>query len=89
VDFAELRLPPVVVANLRDTGVERPTPIQMQLLPAMATGRDVLAAAATGAGKTLAYALGVALHTAKYSGDLSQTVCDGHRMDAHRIVAES
>jgi len=91
VDFGQLRLPAVVAANLRDGGVERPTPIQMQLLPAMAAGRDVLAAAGTGAGKTLAYALGVALHTAKHSGDLSQTVRAGRRKNAriHLFVAVS
>jgi DEAD/DEAH box helicase len=34
-----------------------PTPIQMQALPAMAEGRDVLAAAPTGSGKTAAYVI--------------------------------
>ena len=39
-----------------------PTPIQMQCLPALCGGRDVIGLAETGSGKTLAYILPLLYH---------------------------
>jgi ATP-dependent RNA helicase DeaD len=55
--FAELGLSEALLAALRDLSYEQPTPIQEQAIPAMLTGRDVIAHAQTGTGKTAAFAL--------------------------------
>ncbi len=55
--FASLELDPRVVAALTALGYEEPTPIQIAAIPPLLAGRDVLAQAATGTGKTAAFAL--------------------------------
>ena len=55
--FAELGLPPALCAALAELGYEAPTPIQRAAVPALLAGRDVLGQAATGTGKTAAFAL--------------------------------
>lgn len=48
-----------VISNL---GYEKPTPIQMQALPALMSGRDVIGVAKTGSGKTVAFLLPMFRH---------------------------
>ncbi len=55
--FEDLGLPAAVVAELTALGYEEPTPIQAAAIPALLTGRDLLGQAATGTGKTAAFAL--------------------------------
>jgi ATP-dependent RNA helicase DeaD len=55
--FASLSLDPRLLSALTTLGYEEPTPIQMQAIPPLLEGRDVLAQAATGTGKTAAFAL--------------------------------
>jgi ATP-dependent RNA helicase DeaD len=55
--FADLGLDPRLVASLTELGYEEPTPIQREAIPALLGGSDVLAMAATGTGKTAAFAL--------------------------------
>ena len=55
--FAALGLDPRVLAALLALGYEEPTPIQSAAVPPLLAGRDVLAQAATGTGKTAAFAL--------------------------------
>ncbi|HEY4231160.1 MAG TPA: DEAD/DEAH box helicase [Thermoanaerobaculia bacterium] len=55
--FASLSLDPRLLAALTALGYEEPTPIQQQSIPPLLEGRDVLAQAATGTGKTAAFAL--------------------------------
>ena len=57
VDFASLGLAPPLVAALSTLGYEEPTPVQREAIPLMLAGRDLLAKAATGTGKTAAFAL--------------------------------
>ena len=57
--FSELGLPKAVVDAVTDLGYITPTPVQQQAIPALLSGRDVLAAAQTGTGKTAAFALPV------------------------------
>lgn len=55
--FAALALPPAVLENLTVMGLETMTPIQAASLPVSLSGRDVIAQASTGSGKTVAFAL--------------------------------
>ena len=50
--FADLGLSPEVLRALTDLGFEEPTPIQEQTISLLLTGRDVIAQAQTGSGKT-------------------------------------
>src|SRR5438034_7890390 len=55
--FAALGLDPRLVAVLTALGYEEPTPVQREAIPPLLSGRDVLGQAATGTGKTAAFAL--------------------------------
>ncbi|HYG59421.1 MAG TPA: DEAD/DEAH box helicase [Symbiobacteriaceae bacterium] len=55
--FADLGLRPELVEELRSNGLTEPTPIQMQAIPILLAGQDVIAQAQTGTGKTLAFLL--------------------------------
>jgi ATP-independent RNA helicase DbpA len=56
-DFASLPLPPATLGNLRRLGYTRMTAIQAASLPLALAGKDVIAQAKTGSGKTAAFAL--------------------------------
>ena len=55
--FKDLPLGATVQLNLTALGYETPTPIQMEAIPFVAAGRDLVAIAQTGTGKTAAFAL--------------------------------
>ncbi|MFI7079112.1 DEAD/DEAH box helicase [Micromonospora sp. NPDC049903] len=55
--FTDLGLRPELLAALSALGYEEPTPIQREAIPTLLTGRDLLGQAATGTGKTAAFAL--------------------------------
>jgi ATP-dependent RNA helicase DeaD len=55
--FSTLGLDPRLLDALTALGYEEPTPIQRAAIPPLMAGRDVLAMAATGTGKTAAFAL--------------------------------
>jgi ATP-dependent RNA helicase DeaD len=55
--FAALGLDPRIVEALTTLGYEEPTPIQQQTITPLIDGRDLLGQAATGTGKTAAFAL--------------------------------
>ncbi len=57
VAFAALNLHPTLLRGVEDLGFVRPTPIQEKAIPQALTGRDLLACAATGSGKTAAFLL--------------------------------
>ncbi|XP_044227693.1 probable ATP-dependent RNA helicase DDX52 [Thunnus albacares] len=59
---SEYRLNPRVIHNLKDAGLNSPTPIQMQAIPLMMHSRELLACAPTGSGKTLAFCLPLLAH---------------------------
>ena len=60
--FAALGLDPRVLEALTALGYEEPTPVQQAAIPPLRDGRDVLALAATGTGKTAAFALPLLHH---------------------------
>ncbi|MEO6571381.1 MAG: DEAD/DEAH box helicase, partial [Ilumatobacteraceae bacterium] len=55
--FAELDLRPELLAALDELGYEEATPIQREAIPPLIAGHDLLGQAATGTGKTAAFAL--------------------------------
>ncbi|MCK6529039.1 DEAD/DEAH box helicase [Myxococcota bacterium] len=55
--FEALGLEPGLVRVLDALGYEEPTPIQVRAIPVLLAGRDVVGSAATGTGKTAAFAL--------------------------------
>jgi ATP-dependent RNA helicase DDX41 len=55
--FKDMKLPSTVLEHLQKQGIFKPTPIQMQGIPALLSGRDVVGIASTGSGKTLAFSL--------------------------------
>ena len=56
-DFSTLALSPATLANLQQLGYTTMTPIQAASLPPALLGKDLIAQASTGSGKTAAFAL--------------------------------
>ena len=57
MSFSALKLHRDLLQGVKELGFARPTPIQNDAIPAALQGRDVLACAATGSGKTAAFLL--------------------------------
>jgi ATP-dependent RNA helicase RhlE len=62
VPFSSLQLHPNLLKGLKELGFARPTPIQADAIPPALAGRDVLASAVTGSGKTAAFLLPILHH---------------------------
>ncbi|XP_029110517.1 putative ATP-dependent RNA helicase DDX59 [Scleropages formosus] len=62
MEFEQCHFPAQFSTNLKKAGYEAPTPIQMQMIPVGLSGRDVVASADTGSGKTVAFLLPVVMH---------------------------
>ncbi|MGA7711965.1 MAG: DEAD/DEAH box helicase [Rhizomicrobium sp.] len=67
--FTDLGISEPLCRALATEGYTKPTPIQMQAIPALLEGRDMLGLAQTGTGKTAAFAL-----------PLLQRLCTGHEL---------
>ncbi|XP_054645292.1 probable ATP-dependent RNA helicase DDX59 isoform X2 [Dunckerocampus dactyliophorus] len=65
VEFEHCGFPLTLNSNLKKASYEAPTPVQMQMLPVGLSGRDVIASADTGSGKTIAFLLPVILRALK------------------------
>lgn len=57
IKFADLNLDKNILSAVRSEGYESPTPIQAQAIPFALDGRDIMASAQTGSGKTAAFLL--------------------------------
>ncbi|MBS0366829.1 MAG: DEAD/DEAH box helicase [Proteobacteria bacterium] len=57
MSFSDLGLTPELLRAVNEKGYSTPTPIQLAAIPAVLAGRDVLAGAQTGTGKTAAFVL--------------------------------
>jgi len=57
IKFADLKLAPPIMQALEEAGYDTPTPIQAQAIPVVLSGKDLMAGAQTGTGKTAAFGL--------------------------------
>lgn len=57
MSFEELGLAPELLSAVSEQGYTEPTPVQRQAIPAIIQGRDIMAAAQTGTGKTAGFTL--------------------------------
>jgi len=55
--FKDMRFPDPLRAALEEAGIKRPTPIQVQGIPVVLSGRDMIGIAFTGSGKTITFCL--------------------------------
>ena len=68
-DFSSLGLGEEILSAVTALGYEEPTPIQREAIPLLLSGRDLLAQAATGTGKTAAFALPILNRLAAEPGE--------------------
>src|SRR5437660_1357636 len=89
MSFSTLRLHPSLERGLRELGFRRPTPIQSDAIPPALEGRDLLATAMTGSGKTAAFLLPI-LHAliARPRGTTRALVVTPTRELAAQILAD-
>jgi len=89
MSFSNLALHPSLERGLKDLGFRRPTPIQSSAIPPALEGRDLLATAMTGSGKTAAFLLPI-LHQliAKPRGTTRALVLTPTRELAAQILAD-
>jgi ATP-dependent RNA helicase RhlE len=88
--FATLKLHPTLMKGVDSLGFAHPTPIQTEAIPHALAGRDLLACAATGSGKTAAFLLPVLHHIiARPRGTTRALVLAPTRELALQIVDEA
>ncbi|MGX5173891.1 DEAD/DEAH box helicase [Aliikangiella sp. IMCC44653] len=57
MNFSHLELHPDLIKSLQESGYTEPSPIQAKVIPSVLAGKDVMAAAQTGTGKTAGFTL--------------------------------
>jgi ATP-dependent RNA helicase RhlE len=67
MNFDSLGLAPELLRAVREQGYETPTPVQAQAIPIVLQGRDLMAGAQTGTGKTAAFTLPLLQRLAGYA----------------------
>ena len=79
MSFDHLGLAPELVRVVADQGYTEPTPVQAEAIPLVLAGRDVLAGAQTGTGKTAAFVLPILqlLHANRTSQEQTQAPGNG------------
>lgn len=55
--FQDMKLPNVIIDELKHRGISKPNFFQMQAMPVLFSGRDMIGIASTGSGKTLVFEL--------------------------------
>jgi ATP-dependent RNA helicase DeaD len=55
VKFSDFKIPEFLVNSLEKTGITNPSPVQEKAIPLALEGKDILASAQTGTGKTIAF----------------------------------
>jgi ATP-dependent RNA helicase RhlE len=89
MSFSDLGLTPELLRALTERGYTQPTPIQQQAIPAVLSGRDLLAAAQTGTGKTAAFVLPILQRLAAPSGRAARALVLAPTRELAAQIAES
>jgi ATP-dependent RNA helicase RhlE len=89
MSFADLGLAPELSRAVADKGYAIPTPIQLAAIPAVLAGRDVLAGAQTGTGKTAAFVLPILQRLGAASGRAPRALVLTPTRELAAQVAES
>ncbi|XP_034035901.1 probable ATP-dependent RNA helicase DDX59 isoform X2 [Thalassophryne amazonica] len=69
IEFEHCGFPALLYGNLKKAGYQTPTPVQMQMVPVGLCGRDLIASADTGSGKTMAFLLPVVVKAMQKPAD--------------------
>jgi ATP-dependent RNA helicase RhlE len=67
MNFSSLALDKCLTDAIKALGYENPTPIQQRAIPAILAGKDIMAGAQTGTGKTAAFALPILQRLSNYA----------------------
>ena len=74
MSFDSFRLDPALLRAVSDLGFVKPTPIQVEAIPPILQGRDVLGRAMTGSGKTAAFVLPILQQIAGKPGGVTRVL---------------
>jgi len=88
-DFLSLGIRPKIYEGLRENGIATPTPIQEKAIPVAMNGKDVIAQAQTGTGKTLAFLLPILEKADPQLPDVQALIVTPTRELALQITAEA
>lgn len=89
MNFKELGLNNNLINTLKNTGITTPTPIQEKSIPLINDGIDIIAEAATGTGKTLAFLLPLFNKINSNSTEIQALILTPTRELAIQITAEA
>jgi ATP-dependent RNA helicase RhlE len=89
MSFANLGLKPELSRAVAEKGYVTPTPIQREAIPAVLAGRDVLAGAQTGTGKTAAFVLPILQNLASHQAGAPRALVLTPTRELAAQVAES
>jgi ATP-dependent RNA helicase RhlE len=84
--FSDLQLIEPLLRAVADEGYTVPTPIQLQAIPHVLAGRDLLACAQTGTGKTAAFALPILQRLSEAPQATAPAAAPAHRGQARRPI---
>ncbi|MFJ7683099.1 DEAD/DEAH box helicase [Peribacillus butanolivorans] len=87
-NFIDLGVSPAINAILKQIGISNPTPIQEKSIPDIFAGRDVIAKAQTGTGKTLAFLLPILEKVDPTASHIQSLIVTPTRELALQITAE-
>ncbi|MGX9461818.1 DEAD/DEAH box helicase [Shewanella sp. A14] len=71
MSFTDLSLHSILTDRLAELNYQQPTPIQLQAIPIILSGKDVMAGAQTGTGKTAAFVLPILHHILTHTDNLT------------------
>jgi ATP-dependent RNA helicase RhlE len=89
MSFKALGLSEPVLRGVQAAGYTDPTPIQLRAIPAVLSGRDLIASAQTGTGKTAAFALPILTLLGPQASPVPRPKSSGHNhpSSVHRAAA--
>ncbi|WP_182104352.1 DEAD/DEAH box helicase [Niallia taxi] len=87
-DFKSLGINDTIIDHLQKRGITEPSPIQKKVIPSIIDGKDVIAQAQTGTGKTYAFALPIVQKLKKDADYIQALIVSPTRELAIQISAE-